>query len=102
MVDTGKDQFMIKKETMIKKNTLDIKSVYDMESGVSLPLIRDNLLQKLGSGSYGVVHRAIHKTSGSERAIKVIAKSKIKNMDRFRTEVKIMQKLVLYISLTDI
>ena len=38
MVDTGKDQFIIKKETMIKKNTLDIHSVYDMETGVSQSL----------------------------------------------------------------
>ena len=52
----------------------------------------------MGSGSYGVVHKAIHKTSRQERAIKVIAKSKIKNMDRFRTEVKIMQKLVLFLN----
>ena len=52
------------------------------------------IIQKLGSGSYGVVYKAIHKTSGSERAIKVIPRSKIKNMDRFRTEIKIMQHLV--------
>ncbi len=50
--------------------------------------------QKLGSGSYGVVHKAIHKTTKHERAVKVIPKAKIKNMDRFKTEVKILQKLV--------
>mmetsp|Transcript_19596 Transcript_19596/g.14304 ORF Transcript_19596/g.14304 Transcript_19596/m.14304 type:complete len:96 (-) Transcript_19596:1162-1449(-) len=72
---------VIKKETMIKKNLHDINEVYTMEKS------------KLGSGSYGVVHKAIHKASGQERAIKAIAKSKIKNMDRFRTEVKIMQTL---------
>jgi len=35
-----------------------------------------------------------HKITGQERAIKSIAKSKIKNMERFKTEVKILQTLV--------
>lgn len=32
--------------------------------------------------------------TGQERAIKVIPRAKIKNMDRFKTEVKILQTLV--------
>ena len=44
----------------------------------------------MGSGSYGVVHRGTHLTLGYERAIKVIPRSKIKNMDRFKTEVRIL------------
>jgi hypothetical protein len=42
----------------------------------------------------------VHKMTSHERAIKVIARSKIKNMDRFRTEIKIMQTLVPSLSLT--
>ena len=91
-MEKGQNEVTIKKETMIKKNIHDIKEVYEMDSAVSSFL--GDQIQKLGSGSYGVVHKAIHRTTRQERAIKVIAKSKIKNMDRFRTEVKIMQKLV--------
>lgn len=49
---------------------------------------------QLGSGTYGVVFSAKHKLTGHERAIKKIPKSKIKNMERFKTEVKILQTLV--------
>ena len=35
MVDTGKGDFIIKKETMIKKNTHEINKVYDIEKGVT-------------------------------------------------------------------
>lgn len=66
---------------MIKRNKKDINDVYDLDKS------------KLGSGSYGVVHKAVHKATGYERAIKVIPRNKIKNMDRFKTEVKIMQTL---------
>ena len=83
---------------MIKKNFNDINNVYNIERGVSIhdDLIRNNMtskinnIQKLGSGSYGVVHKGTHKITGYERAIKVIPRSKIKNMDRFKTEVKIL------------
>jgi calcium-dependent protein kinase len=44
----------------------------------------------LGSGSYGVVSLGRHKITGQERAIKTIPRSKIKNIDRFKTEVKIL------------
>jgi len=72
---------VIKKSTMIKKNERDINSVYALEKG------------KLGSGSYGVVHKGVHNVTHQERAIKVIPRAKIKNFDRFRTEVRILQTL---------
>ena len=37
---------------------------------------------------------ATHRDSGQKRAIKTIARSKIKNWDRFLTEFKILQTLV--------
>jgi calcium-dependent protein kinase len=47
----------------------------------------------LGSGTYGDVVKAIHKSSGAVRAIKVISKSKVKNPSRFKTEIDIMRQL---------
>jgi len=81
---------VIKKSTMIKKNERDINSVYALEKGV----IFSAYFQKLGSGSYGVVHKGVHNVTHQERAIKVIPRAKIKNFDRFRTEVRILQTLV--------
>lgn len=77
----AKGPVLIQKSTMILKNEKKITEVYDMEES------------KLGSGSYGTVHKAIHRVTGNERAIKVIPKEKIKNMERFKTEVKILQTL---------
>ena len=50
--------------------------------------------QQLGKGTYGEVSAATHRETGQRRAIKVILRSKIKNWDRFQTEVKILQTLV--------
>jgi len=49
--------------------------------------------KELGKGTYGVVRAGIHKDTKQRRAIKTIARSKIKNWDRFLTEVKILQTL---------
>jgi hypothetical protein len=38
--------------------------------------------------------KAIHRETGSVRAIKLIPRSKIKNWERFQTEVRILQQLV--------
>jgi calcium-dependent protein kinase len=46
--------------------------------------------KELGKGTYGVVSIGEHKQTGQKRAIKLIARSKIKNWDRFLTEVKIL------------
>ena len=74
-------EVVIKKNTMIQKSERNIEDVYSFEK------------KKLGSGTYGVVHKAINKINNQERAIKVIARSKIKNFERFKTEVKILQML---------
>lgn len=87
---------IIKKQTMIKKNFNDINQVYTIEKGVSYNFqLKSINEQKLGSGSYGVVHKGTHNVTKQERAIKVIPKSKIKNWERFKTEVKILQTLVI-------
>jgi calcium-dependent protein kinase len=77
-VDGG---LIIHKSTMIFKNEKSIDAVYEREK------------KELGKGTYGVVCRAKHKETGQQRAVKTIARSKIKNWDRFLTEVKILQNL---------
>jgi len=66
---------------MITKNVQPITDVYNLET------------KALGSGTYGVVRKGIHKQTHQERAVKVIARKKIKNWERFTTEVKILQTL---------
>ena len=51
-MDKGGDQVLIKKSTMIVKNENPISSCYKID--------KKNIL---GSGSYGVVHRVLHKTT---------------------------------------
>ena len=48
---------------------------------------------ELGKGSYGKVHLAKLKGTSLKRAIKVIDKSKVWNVERFKIEVEIMMKL---------
>lgn len=51
-------------------------------------------MQALGKGTYGEVVSAKHRETGQIRAVKTIPRSKIKNWERFQTEVKILQQLV--------
>jgi len=48
----------------------------------------------LGTGTFGAVFRATHKITKEERAIKAIAKAKVKNPESFKNEISIMKKLV--------
>lgn len=48
---------------------------------------------ELGKGTYGRVVMAKIKDSSSRRAIKIIPKEKVTNLDRFKTEIEIMKKL---------
>jgi len=47
--------------------------------------------KKLGEGSYGSVSMASNKTTKAVRAVKSIAKSQMKNLDRFWQEIAIMK-----------
>lgn len=49
--------------------------------------------KQLGKGTYGDVSGGIHRETGQRRAIKAILRTKIKNWERFLTEVKILQQL---------
>lgn len=75
------DGFLIRKQTMIRKNENSIEDVYKIGK------------KPLGTGAYGVVSKAVHRTTHQERAVKKVAKKKIKNMDRFKQEITILQQL---------
>lgn len=47
----------------------------------------------IGKGTYGEVVKAKHLDTANIRAVKIIPRTKIKNWDRFQTEVKILQTL---------
>ena len=70
--------FLIRKATMIRKNNAKIEDVYKMSK------------KAMGTGAYGVVSSAIHRENKQERAVKKVAKKKIKNMDRFKQEISIL------------
>ena len=48
----------------------------------------------LGSGNFGVVKKVYHNISKQERAVKIIPKNKIKDLERFKCEVDILRTLV--------
>ena len=50
--------------------------------------------QILGKGTYGTVHLAKVKASNTTRAVKIIQKDKVNNVERFKCEVDIMKCLV--------
>ncbi|CAJ1388304.1 unnamed protein product [Effrenium voratum] len=49
--------------------------------------------KKLGEGSYGYVCKGTNKATGSVRAVKTIAKGKMKNLERFKQEIAIMKMM---------
>jgi len=75
------DGLLIRKETMIRKNEAKIEDVYRISK------------KPLGTGAYGIVSKATHLNTKQERAVKKVAKKKIKNYDRFKQEITILQKL---------
>lgn len=75
------EPFLIRKQTLVTKNTGKITDSYELDA------------KSIGKGTYGDVSKAKHKLTGNYRAVKKIPRSKIKNWDRFLTEVKILQQL---------
>lgn len=59
-----------------------IEDFYDMSQNV------------LGKGTYGTVVLAKVKGSVTQRAVKIIQKDKVNNVERFKCEVDIMKSLV--------
>lgn len=81
--DTAAPQqtMLIKKATMIRKNNQPISNVYKIDQKV------------LGQGTYGTVRKCTHLLTKQKRACKTISRMKIKNWERFKNEVKILQTL---------
>ncbi|CAD8136235.1 unnamed protein product [Paramecium octaurelia] len=48
---------------------------------------------KLGQGSYGMVYRAIHRTTGIARAVKIIHKASVKQKERLTNELRTVELL---------
>lgn len=74
-------EFVLKKSHFIQQRSGDISTYYDIDKTI------------LGEGAYGVVFKGTDTSSGEERAIKVINKSKIKNYQRFINEVTALRTL---------
>ena len=70
--------FLIKKSTMILKNNKKIEDVYNIEK------------KAIGTGGFGVVSKCFHKDIKQERAVKIVSKKKIKNMQKFQQEIIIL------------
>ena len=66
---------------MIRKNLNAIEDVYQISH------------KALGTGAYGVVSGCVHKETKQERAVKKVPRKKIKNMERFKQEIAILQEL---------
>ena len=77
MTTTAEDRggFLIRKETMISKNTKAFKEVYKIGK------------KPLGSGGFGVVYKCEHRITKQVRAVKIVSKKKIKNMEKFLMEI---------------
>ena len=63
------------------------------ESQRDIRLYYDISKNELGKGSYGIVQLGKLKGTNVQRAIKIIEKSKVSNVERFKLEVEIMMKL---------
>lgn len=63
-------------------NTKDIHDFYDIDKS-----------QMLGRGTYGTVVIGKVKESTCRRAIKIIPKARVTNMERFLSEISIMRQL---------
>lgn len=66
---------------MIQKNEKRIEEVYKIAK------------KPIGTGAYGVVSLCQHRETKQERAVKKVPKKKIKNMERFKQEITILQTL---------
>jgi len=75
------NQIVIKKSTMIIKNDKPIEEVYKISR------------KSIGTGGFGVVSKCRHRTTKQDRAVKIISRKKVKNMDQFKAEISILQTL---------
>ena len=67
----------INKESFVTINKGDITQFYEV-------------IKKIGEGAYGKIYKVRNKQSGDIRAMKQITKSKIPDINKFQTEIKIL------------
>ena len=67
--------------------------ILENSSGKNIKDVYDYTDQNIGEGSYGAVRKGTHRTSGQVRAIKIVSKSMIKFLPKFRQEISIMKSL---------
>jgi len=83
MKKTDKNAMKLDRKAFIKKS-ISIDSAYTLEK------------KPLASGAYGSVHVGTHKVTKVKRAVKIIPKFKIPNVDDLKNEVE-MLKLVVWL-----
>jgi len=69
------------------------RSFLIVESAGQLNAVYDVEERKIGQGGYGSVSKATNKSTKQQRAVKTIPKSRLKDIEAFKTEVNIMKEL---------
>ena len=77
MEDKENEKIKINKESFVTINKGDITQFYEV-------------IKKIGEGAYGKIYKVKNKQSGDIRAMKQITKSKIPDINKFQTEIKIL------------
>ena len=77
-----KPSLQLDRKAFIRKSE-NIKDSYDIAS------------KAMSSGSYGAVHFCSHKITKEKRAVKIVPKYKLTNVESFLTEIEMM-KLVVF------
>ena len=75
-----KQNFVIRRRSFITKSE-NIFSIYDFDD------------KPIGKGSFGLVKRAVHKMTKQVRAVKMILKSQIADITKFKVEIDILRTL---------
>ena len=73
----NENNLKINKESFVTNNKGDITQFYEV-------------IKKIGEGAYGKIYKVKNKQSGDIRAMKQITKSKIPDITKFQTEIKIL------------
>lgn len=77
------DKFVLDRKAFIRKSS-NVKEGYDI---VSRPI---------SSGSYGEVHVCTHRITREKRAVKIIPKFKMTNIENFLNEIELMKLVVIF------
>ena len=82
------------KKQVDQKIKLDRKSFIRKSDNINNSYDVDK--KPLASGSYGAVHKCKHKITKEERAVKIIPKFKMDNLESFLSEVEMLRLVVIW------